>query len=356
VGCLLTARAEVWRSGIAEHSLDRSVPLSLQIVELGENHLADASALVGARYAALRAQVPSLPARYQDPALILPRLRALAARVPGVAAIRAGRLAGFLLAFTIPSFRGRRSAYSPEWANAAELEDSRRIYEALYAHLAGRWVVNGCYTHLVGILAHDRPAIEGWHGLGFGMCAADGVRSLEGVAGDAVDLQIRRAGLGDLEQVMALSEALQRHLAAAPTLLAYVDKESRARHERWLADPAYAMWLACRGSQVVAMMVQGPANPDACDSIQDKGTSSIVGAFTVQRERGRGVGTALLGRALAWARGEGYARCAVDFEPMNVLAARFWMRHFAPVCWTLIRQVDPRIAWAGAGRKDADLW
>jgi GNAT superfamily N-acetyltransferase len=339
-----------------DHTLERSVALSLHIVELREKHLADAAALVGTRYAALRAQVPFLPVRYKDPGVTLPRLRGLSSQVPGVAAIRAGRLVGFLMGFTIPSFRGQRSAFSPEWANAAESGDSRRIYEAMYTHLSGRWVTNGCYTHLVGMLAHDRPAIEGWHGLGFGLCAADGVRSLEGVAGPVVDLKVRRAGLQDVEQAMALTEALQRHLAAAPTFLAYLEEESPADHERWLADPAHVLWLACRGSQAVAFMKQGPANPDACDSIQDEGTSSIVGAFTVRRERGRGVATTLLNRVLAWARAEGYERCAVDFEPMNVLAARFWGQHFAAVCYALVRQVDPRIAWAHARREDADLW
>lgn len=330
--------------------------MSLQIIELQEKHLDDAAMLVGARYGALRAQVPSLPAQYEDPGDTLPRLRALAARAPGVAAIRGGRLVGFLMGFTLPSWRGQRSAFSPEWANAARPEDSRRIYEGMYAHLSARWVANGCYTHLVGMLAHDRPAIEGWHGLGFGLCAADGVRSLEGVAGQPVDLEIRRADLHDVGQVMALTEALCRYLAAPPTFLAYVDTEGRADRERWLADPANALWLACRGSQAVAFMRQGPANPDACDSIQDEGTSSIVGAFTLPRERGRGVATALLNRALEWARAEGYERCAVDFEPMNVLAARFWMRHFELVCCALVRQVDPRIAWAHGERRDAELW
>jgi len=30
----------------------------------------------------------------------------------------------------------------------------------------------------------------------------------------------------------------------------------------------------------------------------------------------------------------------VDFEPMNPPAARFWLKHFCPVCYTLARHVD----------------
>ena len=42
--------------------------------------------------------------------------------------------------------------------------------------------------------------------------------------------------------------------------------------------------------------------------------------------------------------GQGYVRCAVDFEPENVLGARFWLRAFQPVCYSLFRQVDERAA------------
>jgi hypothetical protein len=29
----------------------------------------------------------------------------------------------------------------------------------------------------------------------------------------------------------------------------------------------------------------------------------------------------------------------VDFEAANVAASRFWLRHFSPVCYSLIRHV-----------------
>jgi GNAT superfamily N-acetyltransferase len=72
--------------------------------------------------------------------------------------------------------------------------------------------------------------------------------------------------------------------------------------------------------------------------------------------RGQGIAAALLNRSLEWARAGGFQRCAVDFEPMNILAARFWTRHFAPVCYAFVRQVDERIAWAHALREYTDLW
>ena len=330
--------------------------MPFQIVPLGDEHLEDAAALATARYRAERERVPSLPPRYADASSILPWLRDLARQAPGVAAIRSGQLVGYLLGFTIPDFRGQRSAFSPEWANAADLEDSQRIYQEMYAHLSARWVANGCFTHLVSVLARDRDGLEGWHGLGFGSIAADAVRDLRPAAGPRAGVQVRRAGPEDIELAMALDEALRRHLAAAPTFLAYVEREDREFHEQWLADPANALWLAYRGSEAVACMGLGPANPDACAIIRDEKTASVISAFTQENARGEGIATALLNRSLDWARSEGYELCAVDFEPMNILAASFWLRHFQPVCYALVRHVDDRVAWAHEKREDKDLW
>jgi GNAT superfamily N-acetyltransferase len=329
---------------------------SLETVPLQEWHLEDAASLSAARYRSLRQRVPSLPSRYEDADGMLSRLQELAAQAPGVAAVRGSRLVGFLVGLLLPAFRGKRAVLSPEWANAADPEGGRRIYGEMYTHLAARWAANGCFTHLIVMLAHDRDGIEGWHWLGFGLAAADAVRDLKPVQGPRGDIVIRRGGPQDIDQVMRLTEALQRHLAAPPTFLVCVEREDRASHEEWLADPANAVWLACEGTEVVGYVKQGPVTLNASDIIVDEGTTSIVGAFSKESVRGKGVATALLNRSLKWARSEGYERCAVDFEPMNVLAARFWTRHFEPVCYALVRHVDERIAWAHGEREASDVW
>lgn len=320
--------------------------MPLEIVPLKEKHLEDAAVLASARYRALRDHVPLLPPRYEERNTILPMLRDLAGQGPGVAAIQRGRLVGFLHAWLIPDFRGKRSVFSPEWANAADLEDSRRIYEEMYAHISARWVADGFFTHLISLLADDGEAMDGWHWLGFGLLAADGVRDLGPAPGPTAKVDIRRGQPEDLEEVATLLAALQRHHAAAPTFLYPAKQDSLKDHKEWLGNPANAIWLAYQATGAVACMGQGPANPDACTIIRDPGTTSIVSAFTQESARGQGIATALLNRVLAWARTEGYERCAVDWEPMNSLANRFWTRHFQPVTYALVRHIDERIAGA----------
>jgi GNAT superfamily N-acetyltransferase len=319
--------------------ITQTMTKSLNIVRLEEKHLEDAAALACARYRALRQHVPLMPARYEKVDTILPKLHKLAGRSSGVAAIRGGRLVGFLGAFLIPEFRGKRSALSPEWGNAAKSEDSKRIYEEMYAHVSDGWVAEGCPTHLMVMLAHDRESLETWHWLGFGLCSTDAVRDLSPVQGASTDVEIRRARVENAETVMAFDLALHRHLAAAPTFLAQDEDHELASVQKWLQDPSSAVWLACEGSKAMALLGQMSANPDACDIIVDEGTTSINSAFTYEDARGQGIASALLNRALAWGREQGYERCAVDFEPMNILAARFWTRHFQPVCYGMMRFV-----------------
>jgi GNAT superfamily N-acetyltransferase len=315
---------------------------ALDIIPLQAEHLADAAALASRRYRRLRETVSVMPPRYENPWAVLPLLSELAGSAPGVAALRGGQLAGFLSGYLLPAFRGQPAAYSPEWANAAEGADARRIYEAMYAALAARWVADGYLAHVIGTLAHESELVEMWHWLGFGMLAADAVRDLSPPSGPTPEVEIRRAGSQDAAICTALEAALRHHLASSPTYLS-IEEDDNSSYVRWLADPAHALWLAYQDGEAVAYLRIEPANEDACTLIQDPGTASITGAYTMPHVRGTGIGSTLVDRALAWARAEGYARCAVDFEPMNVLAARFWLRHFQPVCYALARQIDERI-------------
>ena len=314
--------------------------MPLKVVRLEEKHLEDAALLMSSRYQALRQQVPPLPPRYAEMDTLLGLLGDIIDAGPGVAAVRDGRLVGFLSSWLIPSFRGRRSAFSPEWGNGAELADSRRIYEALYAHVSASWVADGYATHLISLLANDRDGIDAWNWLGFGMAAADAIRDLRPAPGPDSDVDVRRAALQDLEQVLALAAALHHHMVSPPVFLPKEEKDDRAHYQQELQDPARAFWLACDGTEAVAYLELGPASRDASTIIVDEKTASITGAFTRKQARGRGIGTALLNRALEWARAQGYERCAADFEPMNTLAARFWLRYFQPICYTLVRHID----------------
>lgn len=316
----------------------------LKVTSLKEEHLEDAAELVSVRYRKLVKQEPHLPHRYAEVSNLLPLLRKiLNASGNGVAAICEDRLVGFLTGWQMASFRGKRSTYSPEWANASVMEDSQHVYEEMYSHLAGVWVADKYVDHYISLFPNDVNALRTLHWMGFGMISVDAIRGLDAIQGCDGDVQIRRAELEDLEQVMELHEALWQYMKGTPIFL-LSQKWNRSYYEEWLQNPDKVIWLADWKEEPVAYMRLGPADDDVCTIIYDEKTTSIYSAFTKEKVRGGGIPTALLDHAFKSARVSGYHRCAVTFEPMNLLGSHFWFKYFKPVCYSVFRHIDDRLA------------
>ena len=316
----------------------------MNVAVLRPEHLAAAAGLVATRYVALRSQMRSLPAKYADAATIAHMLRKLDGAA-GVAALEAGRLVGFMTGFVLPEFLGKRSFYSPEWANGAEPANSRWIYEEMYRHASARWIADRCAVHAVTLMVNDREGIEGWQWLGFGLAAVDGVRDLSPVQGSAAKLDIRQAGPQDAGVVTALDRALAQHMAAPPVFWIHDDEDRCA----WLQQPDNVAWLAYEDQEAVGCLGLELGRAGGCQIVQDEKTAGITIAYVWEGARRRGVVTALLNQALAWIRTHGYERCAADWEPMNLPANRYWPKRFEPVCYSLMRWIDERIVARSAG-------
>src|SRR5579885_3428492 len=158
----------------------------MQIVPFTEEQIDPAAALLAACGAAEREREPALPAwlagREGARAAIA---RALAApHATGLAALDAGRLAGFLIgAIEFPAPLSHRSLMDPPRAgwitwHAAQPAQAAQSYRALYAALAARWLAAGSFAHHIGVRAGDRAALDAWFALGFGQIAAHGVRTV----------------------------------------------------------------------------------------------------------------------------------------------------------------------------------
>ena len=315
----------------------------LKTIPFREEYLEDAARLVSDRYQSLRAQVPELPQRYSYVNNIVPLLQdILKPGNPAVAAIQGKRMVGFLTGWLMPDFRDKRSIYSPEWANAAVLDDSACIYEALYSSISGDWLAGKYSAHYLSLFPNDLQALQQWHWLGFGMFAVDGLRGLDPLQPSDAGLHIRRADLQDVEQVLALQDELWEYIKSPPIFI-LSKRYDRQYYEEWLQDPAKVVWLACSKDEPLAFVRMGPAAEDVCTIIVDEQTTSIYAAFTRALARREGIATALFAHALEFARACGYQRCAVPFEPMNPLGSRFWLRHFQPVCYSFLRNIDNRL-------------
>jgi len=315
--------------------------MAVEVTPLQEHHLEGAAALLAARYRALRLLLPELSPAYEEPAPYLVPLCKLITRSPGVAAVRDGVVCGFMTAFALPDFLGKRCAYSPEWASATDGTDDRRLYEEMYAHLSAQWVADGCHLHAFTVMASAAEAITALQWSGFGLINVDAVRDLAPIEGAASAVTIRQADMSDLPAVIELAQALDRHIAAPPVFWPHGERD----RSQWLSQPGSAVWLAFDRDLCVGMLRLQAGNPEVLLFLEDGGTAHIGAVITTVPARRGGIATALLNQALQWARAHGCQRCHVDFETANHIAARFWLKRFQPVAYSLSRWI-PGVATA----------
>ena len=313
--------------------------MTLKIIRKQPDHIEAAAELVAERFGELRRGVPLLPERYEQTEVLAGLLGEIDENAPGAAAFEGGRLVGFLSGFIVPNLFGRRSFYSPEWANAAETVHSAAIYERLYEHIAPEWVANGCRGHCLSLMSHDRLAWDAWYWLGFGMTNVDGLRPLDPLPDVNPGVQIRRAGASDSGVVGELLDGLLAHMAGPAAFYRHVMEDPQVQ----LSDPQKRFWLALLDGQAVGLMGLQSNYSDACLILQDDATIQLEPAYVRPEARGRGVALALLDHCLAVASGDGFRRCAVDFESANIQARRFWLRYFEPVCYSMARFIDERL-------------
>lgn len=327
---------------------------SYTTISFASEHVEAAARLFTRNYRAARKKVPSMPACYENHERIVPLLTDMIKRSPGIVALRHREIVGYLGGQLLGEWRGRRTVYVPFWAHAADEENQEQIYRHLYMHLSSQWIANGCFTHLITALAHDREVRNVLSWMGFGMVVVDTMRDMTRLHIPARDIHIKQADVNDIEAIVSLDHELAKFLAGPPMFMALIKKRGKPYHEEWLVKPSHTLWLASCAGETVAFLKMCPLDADYL--VTDEKTIWIQGAYTKEHARGKGIGTALLDHALGCAQVQGYERCAVDFESDNRLACAFWLQHFEPVCFSFARWVDPRITWAYAGREDKNFW
>lgn len=329
----------------------------MHIVTLQKEHLQEALELALGGHVAEKANVNFLPARLAEH--YLPLLEGMLAKAPGAAALDDhGQLIGYIIGRKVPNFKGpQRGVFVPEWANAATGPNRVQVMQHLYENISTEWVKNGCFTHALTLYAHDHLALNTWFHGTFGIICGDGLRELLPINGHlAEDVRIRRASVQDIDFFLPLVHEQQRYYPQAPMFMPLLELDDRLEYEHWLADDRNALWLALDGNDLIGYFQSSPAHPRASHLIDDPSTCSICGAYVKSDSRQGGVGTALLNRVIDWAKGEGYRRCAVDFETNNIYGSRFWHKHFTPVAYSVIRTVDERVAWAHSQRSSDSVW
>jgi GNAT superfamily N-acetyltransferase len=319
----------------------------LQLTEFERDHVEQAAQLLAARHATDRARQPLLPARFEDSAECRPQIEKSFDKGDGVAALRDGRLMGYLLSQSTPAHDPQRRASVMLGGHAIAAGEGAETYREMYAVLAPSLLRRGIFAHQVVVPSSDELAMEAWFSLSFGERMHVAHRGLEDVSGAEAGVDISMASPEEADDVWDLFRGLGYYNTTSPLFIpdVYDDSAWRTELDKSLQDPATAFWVARQGGQAAAVMYIGPTREAIFD--RPEGTANLNIAFARKAARQGGVGTALLRRCVGWARHNGNVGISLDFFTFNILGSRFWLGHgFRPMATILERSIDPRIAWA----------
>ncbi len=307
----------------------------MRFIPLEPGHLADAAALFVASLRALRRRVPALSGDLASVDTVAERL----AGMPGVVAVDGGRLVGYLASrFPIAGFRGteRVGAYVPEWAHATVTVGSPIIDRALYRAASGAWAAAGCSVHAITLLEGEMD-LQTWFWNGFGLTVVDAVRAIAPLEdARSTVCPVRAATPADASVLAVLDVEHRRHYTEPPVFMPLRPADDDEAWRAFLANPGNSAWLAEDDAGPFGF-IRFDRIFGGSDIVESKHGVFISGAYVRPSHRGRGAATAILDAALRHYAESGDETCAVDFEAFNPEATAFWLRHFAPVCYSLTR-------------------
>jgi ribosomal protein S18 acetylase RimI-like enzyme len=312
----------------------------MQILSFNARYRAQAAELFVQHFKELRQAVPVLPDRLEQPAEISAKLDDLFRHCPGVIAVEADRLVGYLGWFVIDHFRAtdRRGAYVPEWGHAAAHQQRAEIYRALYRAAAGHWCAAGCGVHAITLLAHDQAAQQAWFWHGFGLTVVDAVRPMQPLdISCPTDLAIRRATVNDAAHLAALDAEHRQHYTRPPICMAPRASTTADQFAAFVSRPKNSVWLALDRDDPLGFLRFDGDELAGAAIVESAQTIGITGAYVRPAYRGRKAAAALLDGALRDYAARGFTCCAVDFESFNPEAAAFWLKYFQPVGLSALR-------------------
>lgn len=315
-------------------------------------HIEPAAKIAAMRYREARAGMTLMPEEFADPYAFMDRLSNIIENHPGAVFLNDdGGLGAFIIGYRIDQFQGSaRGVYVPEWGHGVDpalpIKRSERVYRELYSNMLKAWVAEGCPTFAVSIYPTDTRLREVLFWGGFGMIVCDAMRGVfppETECGRAAPpVTIGRGGVDQMPAILSLAGRLQEHLADAPIYLYPGRDEDETSMRRWLESPGHHLWLAWQGERPVGFIRCQPPEPTVSFIAGGPATTGITGMYVDPEFRGQGIGFALLSTLTAHAKDSGFQRISVDFETRNTPARQFWLRHFQPISYSLMRRIDDR--------------
>lgn len=295
-------------------------------------------------------EYPLLPRKYGERDMILNLLGKYIERNNGVVALIDNTVVGYLTGEIISNFKGSgKGVYTPEWGHGARTTGKDTIYKAMYNRIVSIWHDLGCVVHAITNLGYDSKLSKQWFWMGYGLLVVDAVKDLnrDFNISEPQNINIRMARENDRTELRDILEEHLEYMSSSPTFL-YTGKINLEEEiDQWFDDQQRVIWVAESNDEILGYLHTVSNVKNACTLVRDEMTLSIQDTQVKEKFSGLGVGSALLNKVVQYAMENQYERLSVDFESANDRASGFWLKHFQPVCYSLIRHIDDRSVQKG---------
>ena len=285
---------------------------------------------------------PLLPSRAVDgPEWISRNLRDLQGNT-GTTIWCGGDMLGYMVTGVYFTFKEQKTAWIPEYAHAAIVEDKEELYRLMYMTLGRIWAKERAHLHLICHLAGDGVLTKVLWELGFGAILAEQVRDLSPVKGTGAQVM---ADARDISELVNIEKEHRLYYRESPIFILKDGSQQSIRASlKEHSDHGDQIFVYTENAEPFAYVIVGRAD----NSVEgflfcDTNTAQVKSAYAKPEARGRGVGASLLGTAVEWARVNGYDRLFVEHETANYYGGRFWRKHFRPVVYVSMRYIDTGI-------------
>jgi GNAT superfamily N-acetyltransferase len=313
--------------------------MSYTIVPFTQKYLEPAVALFIENYKNEQEHSPLLPSRVIDePTLIHGVLQTKLAN-PGVVVVDQNHVLAYMVTGDQFLWKGQQAAIVLEYCHSAIMTKKRALYQRMYMYLAQEWVNNHIHLHLIRHFAHDMILQETLYQLGFGAILAERLRDCSAVD-ERQDVAISVEQ--DISKLITLQIEHNRYYPKAPIFIQKPTEQQDVLAELEAhAQQDDMFFVSYEQHEPCAYMIVGESTIGGEGFLLEQTkTAQIKSAYARPELRGKGIGTALLQRALEWSQQQGYERVFVEHETANIYGGNFWCKYFTPYVYASMRYID----------------
>ena len=229
-------------------------------------------------------------------------------------------------------FYGRKGIYTAEWAHylSDDLFLNYELLGAVYEYMK----LNNLKDHSISLFEHRSDLIPFMFDLSYGgRCIDAHVKPRSGVETSGIRLAI----LEDRKTLIRLLKEHHDHMVNAPVCIGMSYDGEEETIDEWIKNKCIHVKVV--KEEVVGFMKLSRGTSGGCDLASNETTLGIETTQIDKNHQHKGYGEALLDYAHRVAVKENYDTLAVDYEPFNYGAHRFWSKHFDVTIRSLIRSI-----------------